>query len=497
MKIKSIKLTNFKRFTGVTIKDLPETAKLVVMIGPNGSGKSSVFDALNCYTYIVKNNAYPSDDVNVSPFESMYMMNHYLKNDQPHLHMSAEDLASRGMEVGKSLLADCLNIVTHHEQEVKVDELRVHTRSSHRNYLMFLHSDLFSTLSAEKLRLKLSKLPTEKEEDHTFALNRWALFNYEITYQLEIGNIFEDHRPAPPYELKKYAETVLRYKKEIIEEVSEAIAELFINPLSKLILEDILHLCLSISDPELSYFNERRPPFYNLSVGEIAIFDLLLDIIIKKVIDDETVICIDEPELHIHTKLQGQFLQELYDLISPKSQLWIATHSVGMARKAQDLWRENPASVVLLDFSNHNFDEQVTLKPIVPDPDFWERTYEVALGDLAGLVASELYIFCEGEGFDEVCYKNIFASHYPEARFVSVGGSSTVKNVVKTLRGKIVKGAKVIGIVDRDRTTEAGIKRNAEKGIRTLEWGEIEDYLIHNVSSIKDFMGFRGQATPP
>ena len=46
MKIKSIKLENFKRFTDLKIKKIPETAKLVVMIGPNGSGKSSVFDAL-------------------------------------------------------------------------------------------------------------------------------------------------------------------------------------------------------------------------------------------------------------------------------------------------------------------------------------------------------------------------------------------------------------------------------------------------------------------
>ena len=40
MKIKSIKLSDFKRFTDLTIEGLPETAKLVVMIGPNGSGKS-------------------------------------------------------------------------------------------------------------------------------------------------------------------------------------------------------------------------------------------------------------------------------------------------------------------------------------------------------------------------------------------------------------------------------------------------------------------------
>ena len=46
MKIKSIHLKDFKRFTDLTIEGLPETAKLVVMIGSNGCGKSSVFDAL-------------------------------------------------------------------------------------------------------------------------------------------------------------------------------------------------------------------------------------------------------------------------------------------------------------------------------------------------------------------------------------------------------------------------------------------------------------------
>ncbi len=46
MKIKSIKLKNFKRFTDLLIKDIPETARVVVVVGSNGSGKSSLFDAL-------------------------------------------------------------------------------------------------------------------------------------------------------------------------------------------------------------------------------------------------------------------------------------------------------------------------------------------------------------------------------------------------------------------------------------------------------------------
>lgn len=44
MKIKRLELKNFKRFTDLVIDNIPETAKLVLLIGANGSGKSSVFD---------------------------------------------------------------------------------------------------------------------------------------------------------------------------------------------------------------------------------------------------------------------------------------------------------------------------------------------------------------------------------------------------------------------------------------------------------------------
>jgi len=46
MKIKEIKINRFKRFTDLTISEIPETAKLVVLVGPNGSGKTSIFEAL-------------------------------------------------------------------------------------------------------------------------------------------------------------------------------------------------------------------------------------------------------------------------------------------------------------------------------------------------------------------------------------------------------------------------------------------------------------------
>jgi AAA15 family ATPase/GTPase len=50
MRIQSIYLQNFKRFTDLKIDGVPESAKLVLLIGANGSGKSSVFDALHLFS---------------------------------------------------------------------------------------------------------------------------------------------------------------------------------------------------------------------------------------------------------------------------------------------------------------------------------------------------------------------------------------------------------------------------------------------------------------
>ena len=47
MKIKKIHIKQFKRFTDLTIQNIPNTARLIILVGPNGCGKTSIFEAFN------------------------------------------------------------------------------------------------------------------------------------------------------------------------------------------------------------------------------------------------------------------------------------------------------------------------------------------------------------------------------------------------------------------------------------------------------------------
>ena len=61
MKLKGAELKNFKRFTNLTIRDIPETARLIMLVGPNGCGKSSFLDGLHIWHDIRSNRGYNRD----------------------------------------------------------------------------------------------------------------------------------------------------------------------------------------------------------------------------------------------------------------------------------------------------------------------------------------------------------------------------------------------------------------------------------------------------
>ena len=445
MKIKLIKLKNFKRFTDLTIEGLPETAKLVVMIGPNGCGKSSVFDAL--HRYRLSEIAFGVEETD--PYYAKFDLSEKIfKEPEVEFHTSDPETSEEWKKC-------------------------VHVRSTYRGHLA----------SEVKFGVQVSPITEEHrfgrmiEDDQAFASNYARLMN-----QLMERISASDEREKKVGELQD----------EIFGELRRAIERLFSD--QELILD-------SLGNPaegNIFDFNKGTSQgfsYQNLSSGEKAALDLLLDLTVVKVEFNDTVFCIDEPEAHIHTKLQGPLLEELYNLIPDKSQLWIATHSIGMVRKAQELWRDDPNSVAFLDFGKddsgkeHDFDGPVKIEPVKPNPNFWASTYEVALGDLAALVTPQRIVLCESKAqdptkaFDAACYNQIFGSRYPDTRFISIGGEKDVAkadtHLIPVIEA-IAAGVKILRLRDRDRANKQDIIDNAKKGIRILSRKYIEKYLTDN-----------------
>ena len=476
MKIKSIRMESFKRFTDLTIEGLPETARLVVLIGPNGCGKSSVFEALKYYTYFGHYIDQTKIDENVFQIVEYFLKSSKRRYGYSYYKDSTRDqnLRRENYPSGSRLVFlqrsgwGCVNVDFHGVAKLLEEydwDKCVHVRSAYRNY-----AGPYSHIINRENPLKERRLVNLAENDEAIAANYWRLASLWLERSSELGQ----------------NESLANLQNEILGELRNAMGRLFDDP--KLELKNLGHP----ADGEFFQFDKgtsKRFSFQNLASGEKAALDLLLDVIVTKTECDETIICIDEPEAHLHTKLQGQLLEELYNLVPDNSQLWIATHSIGMVRKAQDISLKNPESVVFLDFGNHDFDEPVTLKPAVLDSAFWARTYKVVLDDLAELVAPKQIILCEGksemaaEGFDAACYNRIFESRYPETRFISIGGRkdlknwNTVTNLIPALKA-IAQGAEILRLQDLDDATDAEIERDAEEGIRTLSRRMIECYLI-------------------
>jgi hypothetical protein len=210
--------------------------------------------------------------------------------------------------------------------------------------------------------------------------------------------------------------------------------------------------------------------------------------IIKSSYYNDSVFCIDEPEAHMHTRLQAKVLKELFNLTPVNSQLWISTHSIGMLKQAEDLEKEFPGSVVFLDFDNRDFDLTEVINPATIDKTIWDRFFDLAFADFSQLIAPKRIVFCEGTSqgrkyrdFDAQIYSRILGNKYHDTKFISIGSSSAIENIenqsVKIV-SNILKSSDILKFIDRDDKSPQEIEELAQRGIKTSKRRHIECYLL-------------------
>ena len=212
------------------------------------------------------------------------------------------------------------------------------------------------------------------------------------------------------------------------------------------------------------------------------------DMVVQSKYYPDAIYCIDEPETHMHTKLQGRVLRELYLLIPGQSQLWLSTHSIGMLQEAEEIEKEHPGTVTFLDFGGRDFDTDQVIRPAKIGKAVMDKFYELAFGDFAKLMLPKTIVFCEGDpngkarkDFDKIIYSTIFSDTHPEAFFISGGSCNDIENIEKT-HGEIIntllQNSQIIKIVDRDDRSSKEVSDLATKGIKVLKERNLESYLL-------------------
>ena len=430
MRIRSIHLEDYKRFTNLTIDGIPETAKLVILVGPSGSGKSSLFEAIN---------AWGKDYSSVS-----YDPEYHKKDGQPAARRSSTPFGSLGVTIKAENPPSNLGEACY-------------IRSAYRHTPKFSVSTVQKIDESEYGRNMGRNFSTSDDEVQR---------NYQRIYAQIMKEVFNQ---------KERTNTDIR--EQVIGQVRDSLQSIF---------PDLrLH---SLEDPEgkgTFYFEKgaaKKYNYVNLSGGEKAAFDLLLDFIIRKEHYPNAAMCIDEPEAHMGLSAQSKLLEILYELIPDKSQLWLGTHSIGILRTSKKILEENPGTVVFLDFSDRNFDKEVNIEPItIPDRELWQKLHQSVLEDLSGLLAPEKIIVCESDpyeaAFDARCYNKIFAKNYPDALFVSAGSKSELDKIIPVLQ-TVIQKAEIFTVRDRDGLRDEKRNEIIKSGTRVLTHRSIEDYLI-------------------
>ena len=320
MNISKLHLTNFKRFTELEI-DLSACAsapKLVLLIGANGSGKSSVFDAFEFLSG-------PSKGVGRNEYLS------YFKKDRDE-EVSVSCLFGGGASLRRTngSVAPTPPNLNIKDAFYGRNSLRTVPELQHRNgHAVDLPADADRPLRSIEWDTRF-----EADISHVAARILREVW----------GERFDSEQ----------------MKARFLNPINDAMARVFGNGDATTLRLIAMIPALEGKPPDIRFQKGRSEVHYDLlSSGEKEVFNILLNLFVRREHFANAIYFIDELDVHLHTRLQYALLQEIVERWIPEhSQLWTASHSLGFID-----YGSSSGDTAIVDFDDLDFDRPQVLRP--------------------------------------------------------------------------------------------------------------------------------------
>ena len=456
MRIKEISLKNFKRFTDLAIKDIPESAKLVLLIGANGSGKSSVFDAFEYYNNsgnLKEDDYYARIPSNMDDLSIEFVLDKgSLKTSD--LHFPGQYMDGKGYHDYYQRYWDGTGIFNISTNIYNPPKNVFYGRSSMRIVSRIPLPDLQESI-------------TEDADRPEFFIDQDVRFNTDIyEYIREINTAIR----SPFFNGEKA--DIPTITQEYLTKINDSFLYIFGNDRTSIRIVNMVDSIPGVPAQLLFQKGESKINYDLLSHGEKQIVTLLLNFVIRNKYYQDTIYFIDEMDTHLETSIQKRLIENVVEKWIPEgSQLWTASHALGFIEYAN-----KAENAVILDFDSRDFDLAQVIRPSQKNN---LEVYEIAIPkeQITSILSNYKLVVVENQ--DDKYYNAALGRN----GFLFLPAYDS-REVFLTIKGDNSK----LGLRDQDYLMPAEIDQVQKKfpNLKVLKYYSFENYIYHpdNISEL-------------
>ncbi len=329
MFIKHIQIKNYRLFSPEVffeISDLnipdgqQEGAGLTIFVGENGCGKSSLLDAiaLPCVSY--KADSFSLSDINnpENKVEINILTNevYSYKGTMPKVEYKGKGFSFLGGIRARGNRSYLSSIIVTDQKFIKADG-ETKPQDNSPDLRLSVNNPWSGSRFNEIEYLILDKNRTFQTRKGTYNDTRFDRLMEDLNYQYIQK---ENH----PIDCNKIIEEVKDVKNDAINEAFKKFAEISGKDLKLNIIDNWKPF-------SNAYFGAEKENLQSINLNQLGsgyemIFSLIYSYYLSKKENKKLIILIDEPELHLHPKLQFDFIRLLLEF-SKDSQILLSTHS--------------------------------------------------------------------------------------------------------------------------------------------------------------------------